>query len=587
MSAPALIPLTNDHDLMTRMRHRLESLAYSSRLYRLMISGPVPRTLVHTPSDPWPGNARAGQEMVEGCFVYAGQRFSAHPPDWLPDKASLGWLRDVHSLSWLRDLRALGGDAGRRVARSLLSSWLDAFENWSPLVWDAPMVAMRITHIVMLHDFVLASADNTFRARVFESLVRHVRHLQRLAPGAVGGSQQAEETVGNIRLPQTHEARGTDILIILRGLLHGGIALPDGDKALGVALGLLPSALRHVLMADGTCVERNPSEQALVLRALVDIRQALKVSAQPMVPELPVAIEKAAAALRLFRAPDGGFSLFNGAREEDPVVLEALLTQADARGRAPKSLPQGGYERLTAGRLSLLVDVGAPPAEGVDGAAHAGLTSFELCVGRERLFVNCGAHAALDEPHWYQALAATAAHTTLSLDNTNSCEVLAGGGIGRRPQSILLSRTQEQGFIRLDIGHDGYCSTARIMHHRHLMLAEQGDELRGEDVLRGSGGHEYAVRFHLHPLVQASLIQNGMAVLLRLPSGAGFRFQTGDTKLLLEESIYAGRTPPRPCQQIVIKGISREGETNISWQLTREGPLAEPPRRTKKTTTKI
>ena len=71
--------------------------------------------------------------------------------------------------------------------------------------------------------------------------------------------------------------------------------------------------------------------------------------------------------------------------------------------------------------------------------------SFELSVGRDRLIVNCGASPAA-EPVWRDALRATAAHSTLTLADTNSSE-LREEGLGRRPERVELRRAaidQEQ-----------------------------------------------------------------------------------------------------------------------------------------------
>jgi uncharacterized heparinase superfamily protein len=554
-------------DLMARMRTRLQTLAYSSHLYRMMISGPVPRTLAVVPTDPWPGDAARGQELVDGVFACAGQRFSAHPPGWLPEKANLGWLLYAHGFDWLRDLRALGGDTARRTARSLLASWCDVFEAWAPFVWEAPLVATRITHLIAFHDFVLESADTPFRIRIFENLVRHSRHLQRILPGAAG----AEEEGLNVQLPPPGQLCGSELLIALRGLVFAGVALPDEDKALKMALEIMPSLLAAALTADGMTAERNPGRQMDALRALIDMRQALKAGKVALPPELPMAIERASAALRLLRHGDGSLALFNGSLEENPVLLDALLTQSETRARTPKTLPQGGYERLVAGRMLVIADVSSPPSAGCDRAAHAGATSFECSIGKERLIVNCGAHPGRDEPAWVQALASTAAHSTLTVNNTNSCDVpLPGQVLARRPHRVALARDQEQGKQILEISHDGYLARARLMHHRRFVLSENGDELTGEDVLYGAGGQNFALRFHLHPLVQESLIQQGGAVLLRLPSGIGFRFRAGGHALAIEESLYYGKTTGRRSRQIVLYGQTQEGRTLVEWAFARE-----------------
>ena len=565
---------------MTRMRHRLQSLAYASTLYRMMISGPAPKALDVIPSDPWPGDGQLGEQIVDGKFSVAGQSFSAHPPQWLPEKANTAWLVYVHGFDWLRDLRSLGGDTARRVARSLMASWLDRFEQWSPYVWEPHLVALRLTHLVALHDFVLASADTPFRARVFECLVRHYKHLLRLLPRAVAGfvaqDDDAGDKINNVNLPAAAQIQGVELMQVLRGLVFAGVAFPDAEKALKLGLEIMPIALRHAILADGSNAQRNPTMQMVALKCLVDIRHALKAGKIPLPPELPIAIERGAAALRFYRHGDGALCLFNGSQEENPVMLEALLTQADTRGRAPKTLVQGGYERLSLGRMLVFVDVGAPAQPGLDNAAHAGLSSFECSIGRERLFVNCGAHPGHDTDAWYAALAGTCAHSTLTINDKNNCEVLSAGGIGNRPLNIECLREDTKQQQQLILTHDGYLAEQHQIHQRTLTLMNEGEVLRGEDNVKGSDGRPVHLRFHIHPLVQASLIQNSKAVLMKLPGGNGYRFRCenghGEAQALtLEESLYYGKTLARPTRQIVIKGITAGGESKWMWWLTREG----------------
>ncbi len=131
-----------------------------------------------------------------------------------------------------------------------------------------------------------------------------------------------------------------------------------------------------------------------------------------------------APALRAMRHGDGGLALFNGSKEEQASLIELVLSQAGRTGRSPGSLTEGGFQRLQAGRTVLVVDCGRPPPPGVDRLAHAGTLSFELSVGRERVIVNCGAAPAAG-PQWRDASRATAAHSTLTIADTNSSELKA------------------------------------------------------------------------------------------------------------------------------------------------------------------
>jgi len=110
-------------------------------------------------------------------------------------------------------------------------------------------------------------------------------------------------------------------------------------------------------------------------------------------------------------------------------------------------------------------------------------------------------------------------------------------------------------------------------------LEAAGDDLRGEDLLLRQGdaardGRGFAIRFHLHPSVKASLVQNGAAALLRLPSGAGWRLRAQGGTLSLAESVYLGHAgETRRSEQVVISGAlapqTAAEAASVKWALQR------------------
>jgi uncharacterized heparinase superfamily protein len=81
---------------------------------------------------------------------------------------------------------------------------------------------------------------------------------------------------------------------------------------------------------------------------------------------------------------------------------------------------------------------------------------------------------------------------------------------------------------------------------------------------------EFALRFHLHPEVQAMAAQDGRSVVLRLPKGGGWRLRSAGAALALEPSIYLGQPGQvRRSQQIVLSGRAGTGETVVKWALQR------------------
>jgi uncharacterized heparinase superfamily protein len=143
---------------------------------------------------------------------------------------------------------------------------------------------------------------------------------------------------------------------------------------------------------------------------------------------------------------------------------------------------------------------------------------------------------------------------------------------------VLCRRQEVDGNLWLELSHDGYQQRFGLVHHRRLYLAATGEELRGEDKLVGKGrGQALAIRFHLHPHVQASLLQNAASVLLKLPSGAGWRLRSSGGSMALEQSVYLGRAGEiRRTQQVVISNTMEGEEASIKWGLRREAkPKAE------------
>jgi uncharacterized heparinase superfamily protein len=142
---------------------------------------------------------------------------------------------------------------------------------------------------------------------------------------------------------------------------------------------------------------------------------------------------------------------------------------------------------------------------------------------------------------------------------------------------VLVDRADEHGAQWLDMSHDGYRSLYGIIHRRRLWLSSDGGDLRGEDLFTGPEGRSvthpdkrFIVRFHLHPSVKATLAQSGQAVLMRLPSGRGWRLRASGAGIGLAESIYLGEDGrQRRTEQIVLVGQVPVDGAAVKWALTR------------------
>ncbi len=512
---------------------------FASPLYRLRLIGRSPDDLRLSPPNPWPANAARGRAIVEQSAVFAGER----------EPAGDRWIALDHSFGWLADLSAAGDDNARRRARQLVRAWTLAYgsrpvdDHWRP-----DRLGERICNCLIHSDFFCASADADYRALFLKSLARQARHLLRVLDQGPNDARR---------------------LSAIKGCLYAAVCLPGFDRMFEAGADRLDRELSRQILADGGHIERNPARQLAVLRDLIDVR-AILVEARLAVPtSLQGAIDRMAPALRAMRHSDGGLALFNGGCASDAGLVDLALEVSGSRGRAMASLTHSGFQRLAAGASVVIADCGYPPPPGADGLAHAGSLAFEMSVGGDRLITNCGAPTG-EDAEWREVCRTTAAHSTLIVNDTNSSELVPGGGVGRRPANISCSRAEEAGAILVESSHDGYQPRYGLVHTRRLWMSADGSEVRGEDTLTGNEINRFTVRFHLHPAVEVARAPAADTVDLGLPSGERWKMRVSGGKPGLENSVFLGEAGRiQQSRQIAVTNRTDGAGTKLRWRIAR------------------
>jgi uncharacterized heparinase superfamily protein len=535
-------------DVFTRLRRDAWRALAAGPFYRHTLIGRAPADLRLKLNERWPGEEKRGAAVLAGDIEFSGELVRNPIPVWFPPGAGPAWLAEWHGFGWLADLIGVG-TAARDPTRALIHSWLAENSAWHPIAWRSDVVATRIfAWIVHFEEIAGRETDRPLRRAMLASIARQVRHLSRTAAWELAGAAR---------------------LRALKGLICGLAALGGSEKRMARALRTLERELPVQILPDGGHRTRNPSVQLRVLRDLIDIRAVLRAAKVEVPVPLQQAIERMAPMLRFFRHGDRRLALFNNSVEEDGVVVDLALTRSETRGHPPMQAPHSGFQRLQAGQSLVLVDTGKPPPRGFDGEAHGGTLSFELSHGRERIIVNCGGYRGA-KPAWRRVLRSSAAHSVLVVGDTNAVEISAAGSLGRGPASVRCERAEEAGHQWIAATHDGYRPRFGVTYSRELYLAADGDDLRGEDKLTGRSGAAFALRFHLHPAVQASLIEGAGGALLRLASGAVWRLRASGAEMSLGESIYLGTGELRKTQQIVLSGTTGPSGATVRWALRRE-----------------
>ncbi len=522
----------------------------ASWLYRAWLTGPTPGDIRRQLPNQWPGDPQAGHRVLDGDFAFRGESYPITLAAALPDDATEAWQAWFHGFGWLADLAALDGVDAANQAQRLSGEWIEANRHWQAISWAPEVAAERLIAWLTNWSFLTTVPENADASRralkknLLKQAARDSRHLARA-------------------LPTEHDSRR---LHTIKGLVATSLSLfARGQKK---AIARLIAEIEIQILADGGHVERSPEALAMVLRDLLDLRSWLAATGEDVPGALQNAIDRIAPTLRLLRHPDGGLALFNGGAKGDVQLLDQLLVQAESTA-TQNNAPLMGFQRLSSGATHIIMDCGVPGGPGPNH--HAGTLSFEMSIGNQRMVVNCGTSREKSQ-QWHQALATTAAHSTLTVNDTSSAAFDDNGKRRRGPTIVPCERREsDEQDVAVEASHDGYAAIFGLKHHRAIFVAGGGEDVRGEDRLAGTGGEAFTIRFHLHPGVHASLLSGGEGVLIKLGKNDLWRFRVSGAEVSLGESIYshqAGRS--RACEQIICTGPLSGNGVLVKWAFQRE-----------------
>ncbi len=526
----------------------------SNWLYRRTLRGPLADHIVFHPWDAAPRRLEEADLLLRGRFRFHGVQldvpdgvsvFDLAPPS--PD-----WQAALHGFHWLPALSNAGGDNARRLATNLVGQWIKRHGAYSEPAWLPHIMADRLASLFSHGRLVIQSSDMMWRSRLFVSLREQCKLLERISAEAPDG------------LPRFQAAAV---------LALSGLCLDDSAKRREAGLRRLEEEIERQVLPDGGHISRSPEALLDAYRHIVSVMECLSAVGEEPPHVLRNAHDRMAPMLRFFRHGDGALALFQGGSEGDGRVIAGLLARDEVRGQPFQHARHSGYQRLAAGRTLCVLDCGkiAPGAFALD--AHAGTNAFELSSGNNRVVVNCGT-GGLTNPSWNWALRATAAHSTLTLSDTSSAQILAAGVarnlLGPRliggPQEVSSRRTETAQGWKVEATHDAYLAQFGVRHERQVTLSPQGLMLTGCDRLVGDlpKGLNFAVRFHIHPDIRVSRLEGG-GILLKLANGEGWRFRAGGGTLEVEESVYLGGAVVRRAEQLVINGKTTNAPVEIAW----------------------
>ncbi|MEO7691713.1 MAG: heparinase, partial [Sphingomonas sp.] len=176
--------------LAERLADRFHRLTWRTPIHGMRLKGRHPLKLIAVPDDPFLGDPRRGNALLEGEFSFRGERRKFAEFDFAKPNVSKGFSDWYHSFAWLRDLStAAARPEATPVAEHLMRRWLAAHaDSVNEPAWRADLWGRRILLWTAHAPLILSSTDLVYRSLVLNTLARGARHIDRgadkLAPGA-------------------------------------------------------------------------------------------------------------------------------------------------------------------------------------------------------------------------------------------------------------------------------------------------------------------------------------------------------------------------------------------------------------------
>lgn len=495
---------------------------------------PPPRAL-WSPSPQWtprPAELAAGQLRLLNL-----PRTLGRPLDWSlrswPDAPPL-WAFHLHYHEFLCDLT----DAA--LAWQVVSEWLDAHPQPSPVAWHPYVIARRLP--VWARLFLTDPPPDG--QRLLDSMARQTRWLY-----------------GHVE----HELQNNHVWEDAKALLTMGcfFAGPEADRWRYRGVRLLLRCLRDQVLPSGEHFERSPAYQADLARGLDDAAWWLAPLASGRAAHLGAVARRMRAHLDGIRHPDGGLPLFGDSTLDGPLAC-AGPPPPDGSGWV------GDVYVRAMGDTRLLFDAGDMGPDHVPAHAHADLLGFELSIAGARAIVDSGTwcYAGPERDLYRRA----SAHNVLLVDGEPPAETFSTFRVGRRGHVIERDHGRLPGAEWVRAAHDGFRHIGVERVERFWLFADDGGPwIAAHRVLgrRRGEARRLLEHVHWHPTVAPALSGRGARLH---PSGALWELAAPDATVQALTAPYAPRfylSEPHTVLRL-------EASACIAWSISFDGAPCEP-----------
>jgi uncharacterized heparinase superfamily protein len=458
------------------------------------------------------------QKMFDdSLFRFLNKEFKINSSeDWNSNNQDKLWLYNLH---YFDDLTTT--NSKERIAQhsEIIERWINENPPGKGNGWEPYPSSLRIVNWIKW-----SLLNNELKQDWLDSLAIQVRFLSK-----------------NLE----YHLLGNHLIANAKALIFSGLYFqgPEADKWYKSGIEILIQELPEQVLADGGNFELSPMYHAIFLQDLLDIVNIHQVYNKLQPANIVKKAKRMLKWLENMCHPDGEIAFFNDSSLGIAPTFKSLLNYAESlsifyeqtKCTSLLNLKESGYIRSCIGDAVLIADIAKIGPDYIPGHGHADSLSFELSLFGRRVIVNSG--VSTYEPGFDRMeQRGTQAHSTISIDDSNSSEVWSGFRVGKRAKVFNINVINDAKGAKFSACHDGYKKyNEKVIHCRKWRVSENLLEII--DTVTGSGKHKIVSVFPLHPEVFLNNVGENSAELDISGKKVKVIFD-GSGMLLVKESRY-------------------------------------------------
>ena len=534
-------PLNFIGQFLENVNKQIRNIYLNSSFYEKKISKISSEDLIYKPSP----------HLLSSLIKYQSQKINVNDikTENLWDNQNIKNFKKLNNFYWFFTLDL---KSSKKNTQKIIFDWIEKNFKYNSKSWEFNLTSKRIIAWLSNHNLTLEESDKNYINLFNRMIQKQTNHLI----NEINNSKKVD-----------NKMIGCAAIILV------GLSYKNEKNYLSYGLSLLKKISNLAFDNYGFTKSRSIKQLIFYLKYYILIREWFK-EAQIDVPEhINETIYYLGQGYAFIWQNINSDILMNGNNISNNSEFSQYLKRFGYKFKN-ENKEFGGYAILYNKKISIIMDVGAPPSSKFSSEYQSGALSFEINSNGKKLISNCG-HYEGKNNKLVELSKSTAAQSTLVIDDNSSCRYkkfnenfLINNGLKILKKNIVF----EENYWKINASHDGYKKKYDATHEREIEFYPEQFKFFGTDkilIKRSNSNIRFDIRFHLEPNVKLMKTQDNKAILIELED-EGWKFTCDNFDINIDNGLYFGnKNSYTQNQNIFISGITSNQNENIAWQLSK------------------